>query len=121
MTAYTESARNTDVLLSEAPGTLSRETVTIATGQVLAAGTVLGTVTVGGEYKGFLGSRSDGSEVASAVLLYATDTSNGAALAVVITRLAEIKLPKIVWIAGSTAPYIAAGTVSLADKNIIIR
>jgi hypothetical protein len=30
-------------------------------------------------------------------------------------------LPKIVWIAGSTAPYIAAGTASLANKNIIIR
>jgi hypothetical protein len=121
MTAYTEAARNTEVLLSEANGSLSRETVTIAIGQVLAAGTVLGTVTVGGEYKGSLGSRTDGSEVASAVLLYATDTSAGAAPAVVIARLAEIKSSKIVWVAGSTAPYIAAGVVSLAAKNIIIR
>jgi hypothetical protein len=48
MTAYTEAARNTEVLLSEAPGSLSRETITVISGAgALAAGTVLGKITKG--------------------------------------------------------------------------
>lgn len=48
MTAYTEAARNTDVLLSEANGFLSRETITLLSGAgALAPGTVLGKITKG--------------------------------------------------------------------------
>lgn len=48
MTALTQSARSAEFLLSEAPGSLSREAVTLKSGAGnLAAGTVLGRVTKG--------------------------------------------------------------------------
>lgn len=47
MTELTEGQHKAEFLASEAEGTLSRETVTVLTGQVLKAGHVLGKVTVG--------------------------------------------------------------------------
>ncbi|MEY3746870.1 MAG: hypothetical protein RL194_329 [Pseudomonadota bacterium] len=48
MTTYTEPYRDFEALLSEAPGTLSRENITIVLGAgELAAGTVLGKITTG--------------------------------------------------------------------------
>jgi len=53
--------------------------VTIATGQNLAAGSVLGILTSGGHYKLSDVGVSDGAQTARAVLLHALDTSGGAA------------------------------------------
>lgn len=211
MTAYTEAARNTDVLLSEANGFLSRETITLISGAgALAAGTILGKITKGaataelvaggtgnatfsavvvgnkslpgvyrliataatkfnledplgvllgvvtlgaqstlggltftftagatphvatdqatitvaagsGKYLAFDADNLDGTEVADAVLLYATDATSADVNAVVVIRSAELKSAKVVWAATNTAPNIVVGTANLVAKQIIIR
>ncbi len=48
MTTYTEAYHTGEIILSEAPGTLSREAITVVSGAgALAAGTVLGKITKG--------------------------------------------------------------------------
>jgi hypothetical protein len=122
MAATTESARNVEVLLSEANGTLSREQITVASGAgALAAGTILGKVTASGKYIAYDDDNVDGSEVAAAVLLYATDATSADVAAVVIARQAEVKADKIVWATTNDTGDKAAGIVDLAAKNIIIR
>lgn len=54
-------------------------TITIAAGQALAAGSVLGEVTVSEEYKLSEAAAGDGSEKPSVVLWEAVDTTEGAA------------------------------------------
>lgn len=54
-------------------------TVTIAAGQQLAAGAVLGEVTTGGEYKLAASAAADGSETPTVVLWEAVDTTDAAA------------------------------------------
>lgn len=54
-------------------------TVTIASGQQLAVGSVLGEVTASNEYKLAAAEAGDGSESPSVVLYEAVDTTDGAA------------------------------------------
>ena len=119
--AITQSPRDGDVLLSEAPGTLSREAVTIASGQNLEAGAVLGKVTASGEYVAVAPGATDGSETAAAVLLYTTDASGGAAKATVLMRLGEVDASLLVWPTGITQAQIDAALGQLAGQYIIAR
>ena len=122
MAATTESSRNTEVLLSEAPGTLSREQVTIVSGAgVLAAGTVLGKITASGKYTAYDDDNADGSETAAAVSLYAVDASSADVITSVVFRLAELKSDKVVWASTNDAGDKTAGIADLAAKHIIIR
>lgn len=59
-------------------------TVTIAAGQALAAGAVLGEVTASGEYTLSASAAVDGSEAPSVVLADAIDTTGGGAPATVM-------------------------------------
>ena len=122
MTTDTEPGRAIDFLLSEAPGSLSRDTVTLAKGVGdLAAGTVLG-VLVTGQYAPFdEDDSSDGPQDASAILCYATDTTAAAVSATVISRLAEVDGDLLVWAAGNDTNDKAAGVTELASQFIIVR
>lgn len=121
MTATTESKRDLAFLVSEAPGTLSRETVTIASGAgALPAGRVLGKVTSSGEYISYDDDNDDGSETAAAVLCHAVDATSAAVSATVIFRLAEVN-SLINWASTNDSTDIANGVADLAAKYIIIR
>ncbi|MGD7243130.1 head decoration protein, partial [Ralstonia pseudosolanacearum] len=63
-----------DLLKYEAPNLYSRERVTVAAGQSLALGTVLGMVTATGKVKQLDPSATDGSQYAAGVLMQACDT-----------------------------------------------
>ena len=67
-----------DLLKYEAPNLYSRDRVTVAEGQVLALGTVLGQVTASGELTALDPDAVDGSAVAVGVLLQAIDATAGA-------------------------------------------
>ena len=67
-----------DLLKYEAPNLYSRDRVTVAEGQVLALGTVLGEVTASGELTALDPAAVDGSAVAVGVLLQAIDATAGA-------------------------------------------
>ena len=119
--AITETNRNGEVLLSEANGALSREVVTIAAGQNLQAGAVLGKVSASGEYVAFDPAATDGSEAAAAVLLYDIDASAEAAKATAMVRLAEVASDLLVWPAGITAAQISTALGQLAGNYVIAR
>lgn len=87
--------RNLAFLLSEASGRRSRTIVTIANGSgKLAAGTVLGKVSVSGKFVPSPLASTDGSEgaeTASAILGYGVDATNQEVEVTVIDRDAEVK------------------------------
>lgn len=122
MTTYTEGFRATEIIQSEANGTLSREQITIVSGSgALAAGTVLGKITASGKYKAYDDDNADGSETAAAVLLYPVDATSADVIASVIFRFAEIKSGAVVWASTNDAGDKTAGIADLAAKHIIIR
>lgn len=114
MPTKTLAPRAYSFLLSEAPGTLSREEVTILTGEVLDAGTVLGKVTISSKHVAYSGAAADGSEDADCILCDAVDATDGDQKATVIARLAEVDENKLV---GADAD----GLADLAVKLIIAR
>lgn len=100
---------------------ISKDTVTLISGQNLAAGTVLGLITASGKYTLHNNAAADGSEVAAAVLPVAADASGGDLAVVAITRLAEVKEDLLIWKSGISAGDKTAGLAALADKFIIAR
>lgn len=114
MTARTMNPGTGNFLKSEAPGSLSRESITLATGNgVLKAGTVLGQITVGGKYKPYDNDASDGTQAAKAILLAEADTTASDVAAVGIVRLAEVWKGRLIWGAGITTD--AEKTAAYAD------
>lgn len=122
MATTTELPRPYGFLLSEAPGTLSRETVTIVSGTgVVAPGTVLGKITASGKYEYFDASGNTGIETAVAITLERADATSADAACAVIFRLAEVTADALVWSGTNDATDKANGLADLATKYIIAR
>lgn len=122
-TTTAEPKNVTDVLKSDF-GTISRELVTIKSGEgVLDVGTVLGKVTASGKYVAHVNGATDGSQTAVAVLLHKVDaTSADVANAVVCARLAEVNALALIWDDSvDSAAKIAAAVAQLAGLMIIAR
>lgn len=64
-----------DLLKYEAPNLYSRDRITVASGQNLPLGTVVGVVTAAGKYKQIDPSAEDGTQVAAGVLLQTCDAT----------------------------------------------
>lgn len=95
-----QHSRGGAFLLSEAPGALSRDNITMASGHgIVQAGTVLGKITASGKYAPSAGG-SDGSEDAAAILFDDADTRSGDASAVAIRRKARIVAEDLVFADG---------------------
>lgn len=122
MATYTESQRPLEFLLSEAPGTLSRESVTIVSGAgEVVAGTVLGKITASGKYKPYDDDNGDGSDTAAAIALMTVDATSADAACAVVFRLAEVKTDALVWAGTNDAGDKTAGLADLAAKYIVAR
>lgn len=64
-----------DLLKYEAPNLYSRDRVTVAAGQTLVLGAVVGVITATGKVKALDPSASDGSQFAAGVLIQACDAA----------------------------------------------
>lgn len=122
MPAITQAKNLGDLLKYEAPNLYSREAVTVAAGQNLALGTVLGKKSADGKLYALAPTASDGTETAVGVL--ATDTD--ATLidrddAILIARHAIVARGALIWPAGITAPQKAAAEVQLMALGILVR
>lgn len=93
MPTLTEGRHTAEFLLSEANGHRSRDTVVLSsTAAALAAGTVLGKQTVGGEYVAYDETGTDDGRRVAAGILYANAADSAAdQKVVVIVRDAEVK------------------------------
>jgi hypothetical protein len=89
-------------LKMEAEQGYSREDITLATGNNLEAGTVLGKVTATGKYTAYDNEATDGSQTAVGVLLFAVNATASDQPAVAIVRHAIIAKQALLWGAGVT-------------------
>lgn len=115
-------------LVSEANGTRSREVITIAQGQKLLPGAVLGKVAATGKYvlvdpaNGTAeGETPDGSQTAVAVLFAQVDTTAAEKPGVITARDTEVAAHALVWPDGISEPHQSAALGQLAAVGIVAR
>jgi len=121
MTTVTESRHPGEHVVSEASGSRSREQVTLASGNNLAAGTVLGVVTSSGKYAVFDQDAVDGTGAAAAILYAAVDASAADAECVVHVRDCEIDGAALTWPADILDAERDTAIAALAALGIIVR
>ena len=119
--ALTESLNAGEFIIAEANGTISREAVTIVSGQNLAAGTVVGKITASGKYTAYDDDNADGSQAAAGILYDAVDASAADKAGVIIARHAEVITAKLTFAGTNDAGDITAGKADLAALDIILR
>lgn len=104
-----------DILAGDFP--VVTESVTIATGQNLVRGTVLGKITSGGKYVKSLSASSDGSQTPDAILLEDCDATSADKVAPVALS-GEFNQNALTIGTGHTAASIKAG---LRAKSIFLK
>ena len=86
MPVLTEPPSMGDVLTFEVNPNYTREVITLLQGLPYPVGSVLGKITASGKYTLSPATGADGSQVASAVLLYAVDATLADATGIVLAR-----------------------------------
>ena len=86
MPVLTEPPSMGDVLKYEVNPNYTREVVTLLAGLPYPVGSVLGKISTSGKYTLSPATGADGSQVATAVLLYAVDATLADAVGIVVTR-----------------------------------
>lgn len=103
MTVKTEGQYTGEFILTELPGRLSRDnvTVTVAAATKLSAGHVLGKLSATGKFVPYDNAGTDGSESAAAILYSECDNSAGQAPAdfdaVIVDWTAEVRKGDLQW------------------------
>ncbi|MFS8051589.1 head decoration protein [Rhizobium sp. BR 317] len=122
-TIFTQQPWNLEFLVTEAPGYISRDVITIASGAgVLQPGTVVGKITASGKYIPSVPAASDGSQIAAGIIGYRVDATSADATVTAFTRTCEVNgkhLTRDVSI--DTAPEIATQNAQLAALGISVR
>jgi hypothetical protein len=121
-TVFTESMNLGDLLKYEAPNLYSRDRVTVAAGQNLPLGAVIGVVTATGKVKQIDPSATDGTQVAAGVLMQACD----AALAertdgLIVARHAIVSDHALQWPTGITTAEQQAAIAQLKSLGVLVR
>lgn len=122
MPALAEPLNLGDLLKYEAPNLYSRDRVTVASGQNLPLGTVVGIVTATAKFKQLDPSAEDGTQVAAGVLLQACD----AALidrddGLVVTRHAIVAHHALAWPDAITTAEKLAAIAQLKALGVLVR
>ena len=122
MSVLAEPLNLGDLLKYEAPNLYSRDRVTVASGQNLPLGTVLGIVTASGKYKQIDPSAEDGTQVAAGVLLQNCDATladrdNG----LVVARHAIVSDHALQWPEAITAAEKASAIAQLKALGVLVR
>lgn len=122
MPAITEGLNLGDLLKYEAPNLFSRDQVTVASGQTLPLGAVVGIVTATGKVKQIDPSATDGSQYAAGVLMQPCD----AALidredVLMVARHAIVADHALTWPAAITVAKKQAAILHLKSLGVLIR
>lgn len=122
MPAITEGLNLGDLLKYEAPNLFSRDQVTVASGQTLPLGAVVGIVTATGKVKQIDPSATDGSQYAAGVLMLPCD----AALidredGLMVARHAIVADHALTWPAAITVAKKQAAVLQLKSLGVLIR
>ncbi|GHT99796.1 hypothetical protein FACS1894126_6100 [Alphaproteobacteria bacterium] len=125
--AIVENKNLGDLLKYEADKNYCREVVTVAAGQNLKLGTIVGIKTATDEVKsvylptGAQNEVLDGSETAAGVLLEDVDTTAGAKKALMIARDAIVASGAVVFPNGATANQKKKIKKDLEARGLVIR
>ena len=108
MSALYENPHDGNFILSEDDeGRLSRDNVIIASGAgKLRPGTVLGKLTASGKFVPSPKTETNGSETAAAVLVGSADATGADAVAVAVTRHAEVNRYGLFFLGGLHHQYV---------------
>ena len=122
MPVITEGINLGDLLKYEAPNLYSRDRATVASGQNLPLGTVVGIVTATGKVKQIDPSATDGSQYAAGVLMQPCD----AALidredGLMVARHAIVADHALTWPAAITVAEKQAAVLQLKSLGVLIR
>lgn len=122
MPAITEGLNLGDILKYEAPNLFSRDQVTVASGQTLPLGAVVGIVTATGKVKQIDPSATDGSQYAAGVLMQPCD----AALidredGLMVARHAIVADHALTWPAAITVAEKQAAILQMKSLGVLIR
>ena len=122
MSVLAEPLNLGDLLKYEAPNLYSRDRVTVASGQNLPLGTVLGIVTASGKYKQIDPSAEDGTQVAAGVLLQACDATlidrdDG----LVVARHAVVAHHALAWPDAITTAEQLTAIAQLKSLGVLVR
>lgn len=110
-----------DLLKYEAPNLYSRDQATVAAGENLALGSVLGRETATGTLKALDPAATDGTEVPAGVLIEDVDATAADTESVIIARHAIVARHALVWPAGITAAQQSAAIAALETRGILVR
>ena len=111
-----------DLLKYEEESLYSRDQVTVAAGQNLRIGTVLGRVDANGKVKALDPAATDGTQIATAVLLQSVDATTGDKFSgIAVTRQSIVAHHALVWPAAITAEEKATATAQLEAIGILVR
>ena len=121
MAVQNEAIHKNEGNLHEGNGTISREEITVVSGQNLGAMFVVGKITATGKYKEYDNAAADGSQAAAGVLIGAVDATSGDKKGVILARYAEVDYDLLQWKAAMSQGDKDAGVVDLAALGIIVR
>jgi len=122
MTTITEQNNLGDLLKYEAPNRYSRDVATIAAGQNLPLGTVLGLNAGDGKHYAIDPAATDGTEAAIGVLANAIDATHAdRSDAILIARHAIVAKTALVWPIALTGAQRTAYEQQLAERGVLVR
>jgi hypothetical protein len=110
-----------DLLKFEEESLYSRDEVSVAAGQTLALGAVVGRNTTSGELAALDPSATDGTESAIGVMAEEVDATTASTQAVMIARHALVARQALEWPADITAEQIAAALTQLESRGVVAR
>lgn len=118
----TEGLNLGDLLKYEATNLYSRDQVTVAAGQVLALGAVVGVVTASAKVKAVDPSATDGTQVAAGVLIQAVDANladrdDG----LMVARHAIVADHALAWPTGITVAEKLSAIAQLKSLGVLVR
>lgn len=121
MTVLTEGNHAGEFIVSEVDIDMVRKPIVIVNGAgVLPAGTVLGKITIGGEYNIYNNAETDGTEVAAGVLFDEADATLAADDGIILDNLCVVNNAELNWGASDGAAQTAA-VADLLAKNVFVK
>lgn len=121
MTVAIEQNNLGDLLKFEAPNLYSREEITVAQGQKLALGTIIGQDSETDLIKAFNPAATDGTQNALGALIAEVDATSGNTKAVIVTRDTILADHAVVWPTTITLEQKTAAIKQLEARGVIIR
>lgn len=121
MTVAIEPNNLGDLLKFEAPSLYSREEITVAQGQNLTLGTLVGQESETDLIKALNPAATDGTQNALGALIADADASSANIKAVIVTRDAILADHAVVWPSAITLEQKAAAIKQLEARGVIIR